>query len=203
MRSARRAFTLVEVSVAALVLALFAVPLFGLLRTSSRSIAATDRRREVRFLVQEVWDRVEAADFLTLYNAFGEEPRAPGRLETGLWQPGKFVDGEWIPGSNPLLLTERLKATLEATGWTIRLRFRFLTREELGVEGENGFASESGVQHLQAGRATLEIDGAASGHHRTMRTLYCPLVLGRPGLTMSQCPATNEGLKRELRRRIP
>jgi len=199
----RRGFTLVEVSISALVIAVLSVTMLALMTTTGKQIQRTDARREARYFLQELVERVEAADFLTLYQNFGVEPAPFGTMKTGLYQPRRQLDDEVIPEYNPLALTDRMKETLDRLGWETALTFRFLTKEELGIYGYAGATSSTGILHLQAGWIELRVD-PEEGPARTVRkVLFCPLILGRPGLIMSQCPATNEGLKRGLLEEIP
>jgi prepilin-type N-terminal cleavage/methylation domain-containing protein len=199
----RRGFTLVEVAVSALVVAILSVSMISLMSSTGKQIQRTDTRREARYLLRDLLDRIEAADFLTLYQNFGVEPEVKGRIREGLYRPAVFVDGERVPEYNPLNLTRRQKEHLEELGWKARLEFRFMTREELGASVLNEATSLSGVLHLQAGWIELLVEGPELPPQRVLKPVFCPLVLGRPGLMLSQCPATNEGLKRELLEEIP
>lgn len=199
----RRGFTLVEVSVASLVVAILGVTTVALMTTTGKQIRRTDARSEDRHLVREVLDRVEALDFLSLYQNFGIEPESVGRMKEGLYRPSFELDGERVPEYDPLGLPQRLKDAMLANEWTTRLTFRFLTREELGVDPGNGATSLTGVLHLQAGEITLAIERPGHPPVTIRKSLFCPLVLGRPGLVMSQCPATNQGLKDGLLKDVP
>lgn len=199
----RRGFSLVEVAISAFVIATISVAMFSLMSSTGEQIHRTDARREARYLLREVLERVESSDFLTLYRSFGVEPRVSGRIEEGLYRPAHFVDGERIPEYNPLNLTRRQMDHLEALGWKARLAFRFMTRDELGASELNDATSLTGVLHLQAGWIELEVRGPGLPTQRVRKPVFCPLVLGRPGLMLSQCPATNEALKRGLLEDIP
>lgn len=199
----RRGFTLVEVAISAFVVAVISVAMFSLMSNTGQQIQRTDRRREARYLLRELLERIESADFLTLYQNFGVAPAAPGRIIEGLYRPAAWVDGERQPEYDPLNLTTGQKEHMEALGWRPRLEFRFMTRAELGAYAENDATSLSGILHLQAGWIELVVTGPGLPTQRVTKPVFCPLVLGRPGLMLSQCPATNEGLKRELLEQIP
>jgi len=192
-RPRRRAFTLLEVVVSGFLLALLAVPLMGMLQGSSRSVRRVDARREGRHLLERILDRVEATDFLILYDNFGIEPESPDRMQEGLTQGGR----------TPLLLTTALRDTLEEGGWQARLTFRFMTKEEVGEDPENPVKTSTGILHLQGAWVTLSLGRKGQPTLRIRKPLYCPLILGRPGLMLSQCPALNQGLRRDLFSHIP
>ena len=89
-------------------------------------------------------------------------------------------------------------------GVSATLQFEFLSRTDLGIDTGNDFNSETGIFFLQAGNVTLRFSGepisagAMGGQDTIHRTVYCPLILGRPGLLLSQCPALDEDRKDEL-----
>ena len=208
MNHRRRGFSLLEVCVSAFLLALVSVPIWGLLNSSSTSIKKVDARKQARILMREVMNRVESSDFLVLYDAFGIEPDSPSRIREGL------VAG----GRNPLKIPAHVLEELEAKGWTVKITFRFMTKDEVQVRGggssdpsdperRNSFsafeATETGILHLQGGFLTMEVSGPELRTQRIRRPVYCPLILGRPGLMISQCPALNAAIKRDKFAMIP
>lgn len=218
MRPARRSgsrrsgITLLEVAVTAFLLAMMAVPIWGLLQTSSRGIRRVDERKEARYLVQEVMNRVESADFIVLYRYFGIEPNSSQRIQVGLTAGSE----------NPLQVPQHVLDSLKQRGWQVALTFRFMTKEEVGWKGiqsaatagsadpeaskgsaELFAATSSGIQHLQGGFLDLQVSGPGLRTQQIRRPIYCPLILGRPGLMVSQCPALNPAVKRELFSNIP
>jgi len=157
-------------------------------------------------------NRVESADFIVLYRYFGIDPESPQRIREGLTRNGE----------NPLQVPVHVLQALEQRGWQVNLSFRFMTKAEVGVRGavaedtstldpeqrstpanELFARTETGIQHLQGGFLTLEVSGEDLRTQRIRRPIYCPLILGRPGLMISQCPALNPALKRDLFAAIP
>ncbi|MBI2943575.1 MAG: hypothetical protein HYY25_05195 [Candidatus Wallbacteria bacterium] len=193
-KSARLGQTLFDVLIGAVVLAMVAVPLGLLLTSSSRSIRSTDLGRETRQLLEAVMRRVESTDLTLLWDSYGVEPESPGRLI------GKLA--EYTPGGqagrNPLLLDQEVLQRLAELGLECTLEFRFMSRKELGVDAVNHLKSDSGLLHLQAGVARLVATGKLGSRPFTeeiKKPIYCPMILGRPGLMLSQCPAVNPALR--------
>jgi hypothetical protein len=203
----RRGFTLLEVCVSAFLLALVSVPIWGLLNSSSTAIHKVDDRKQARVLMREIMNRIESSDFLVLYDSFGVEPDSPSRIREGLTAGGR----------NPLKIPDHVLEALEAKQWTVKVEFRFMTRGEVQVRGgsadpddperRNSFsvfeATDTGILHLQGGYLKMEVSGPELRTQRIRRPVYCPLILGRPGLMISQCPALNAAIKREKFSNIP
>lgn len=194
----RKGFSILELVISAAILGLLSVPIWNLLNASSRGIRKVDQVKIARFTMREILSRVESADFVTLYRYFGRNGNAnsPTRI-AGLGEPGDN------PEKNPLMLSAQLFDTMKQKGWSARVDFRFMTKDEIreipSPGGSDVFASsESGILHLQGGFLELEMSGPEIGSQIVRRPLYCPLILGRPGLMLSQCPALNAGLKRAL-----
>lgn len=189
----RAGMTLLEVAAAAFFLALLSAPTLQVITGAGRSVQRTDARRETRHLLRQVLERIEAADFLVLYDNFGVEPDSSNRMVTGIGDDTR----------NPLLLTKQLRERMDELGWEVSLRFRFMTRDELGVDPDNPMRSDTGILHLQGAHIELTVDAPGRPRAVVKKPLYCPLILGRPGLMVSQCPALNPGLQRDLFARIP
>lgn len=211
-RRSRAGVTLLEVAVTAFLLAMISVPVWGLMRASSTGVRRVDERKAARYLIQEVMNRIESSDFIVLYRYFGIEPDSADRIRTGLTRGAE----------NPLTIPEHVLESLRQREWTVGLTFRFMTKEEVGWKGissaetagtadpeaargsaELFAATSTGIQHLQGGFLTLEISGPGLRTQRIRRPIYCPLILGRPGLMVSQCPALNPAVKRALFDEIP
>jgi prepilin-type N-terminal cleavage/methylation domain-containing protein len=183
-RRTSRGFTLLEVLIASVIFTLASVPLVLLFSSTSRQVKGLDRRAEIRALTMQILGRVEAMDFVTLHDHFGIEPESPGRLV------GKLVEG----ARNPLMLDRTWIDRLAELGLGAELEFRFMTRSELGMDPTNPLKSTSGLLHLQAGTVALRVSGP--GYDETLRkSVYCPMILGRPGLLLNQCPAVNKALR--------
>lgn len=202
-RLALQGLTLLEVLISAVLLVLVAVPLGSLLWTSRRGIELADRGREVRFVIDQVITRVESTDFVALWKSFGWGflsecptcPESPEAIRDGLavvrWSPS----GEPEVARNPLELDVDVLKSLRRNGWTARLRFRFLTRPEVRQTGR--VKSDTGILHLQGGAMGLTLDGPGVKED-VRQVLYCPMILGRPGLQLKQCPAVNPALREGL-----
>jgi hypothetical protein len=173
------------------VLAMLSVAVWAFLNGSNRSVRRTDKRREARFLMRQVIDRVESADFLILFKHFGS---AGG---------GKVPDA-----GNPLLVDEATLDALRENKWVVTVKFRFMTRSELYNGGNvpapdpnNHFVlPPSGILPYQGAFLETRLDPLSGSPARILpviikKPLYCPLILGRPGLTLAQCPALNEALQ--------
>ncbi|MBI3893075.1 MAG: hypothetical protein HY303_16275 [Candidatus Wallbacteria bacterium] len=193
-RSLRAGQTLFDVLIGAVVLVLVAVPVALLLTSSSRSIRSTDMGRETRQLMDAIMRRIESTDLTMLWDGYGVEPDSPGRL-TG--QLAEFVPGG-VPGRNPLCLDRELLQRIAELGLECSLEFRFMTNKELGIDPVNRLKSRSGLLHLQAGVARLLVQGKLENRpfrEEFVKPIYCPMILGRPGLLLSQCPAVNPALR--------
>ena len=91
----RRAFTMMEVSVSALVLAMVSVPLFAVFRASGESVRRVDRRKEARYLLQEFFPEPAHRRLTTMKKTVGgndngaeADPRESDLMpESGLRQP--------------------------------------------------------------------------------------------------------------------
>ncbi len=178
-RSARRAFSILEVSIGAFLLAFLMVPTWNMLQGAGKSIERTDQRRMTRFLANQILERVEAVDFMVLYNEF---------------KAAKNV----VSGANPLNLSQETIDEVARQGWTVSLRFEFMTHDELGTNPGDPMKAPKGILHLQGGHITLAIDRPGLPDAVFRKPLYCPLILGRPGLLVSQCPALNAALRASL-----
>lgn len=191
----RRGFSLIEVLIAGVVLAIVCVPVGVLLSQSTRGVQSTDRAREARYLLARVLEKVEAADFVTLWDNFGAGLQPPSGLPRVPESGTALRDTVFAAGKDPLYLGSELQEALAQGGWTATLAFRFLTKPE--VEQTDRVKSASGILHLQAGVVRLKIAGNGL-EQKIQEILYCPMILGRPGLMLKQCPAVNPQL-RDLR----
>lgn len=193
-RRKHRGTTLFEVLIASVLLVMVAVPIGLMLSASSRQVRNTDLDREVRSLMDQVMERVESTDLTVLWDAFGVDPDSPNRLRNSLGRMSPLPGG----ATNPLLLNRRVLDRFAELRLACDLEFRFMTRKELGIDASNRLKSHSGILHLQAGVATLTVRGSVG--RRTVdehlrKPIYCPMILGRPGLLLSQCPAVNPALR--------
>ncbi len=187
-------FTLLEILTGTFILVIVAVPMSLLMTGSSRAVMKVDRNREVRSMMDQIMRRVESTDLTILWENFGVDPQSPERMDGRVAEAGSGDE----PGHNPLLLDSGLLKRLGELGLKCDLRYRFMSRDELGVDAANRLKSSSGLLHLQAGVATLQLSGKIG--KRTIeevrtRPIYCPMIIGKPGLLLSQCPAVNPALR--------
>ncbi|MBI4872763.1 MAG: hypothetical protein HY814_14495 [Candidatus Riflebacteria bacterium] len=200
-RPARTATTLLEVLISAVILTLIVVPISLLLSQSTRAVQNTDLNREVRGLMDEVMQRVESTDLTKLWDSFGIDPKSPTRFDGKLVNlPGGSVTPEALAddAANPLHINQEIVERLGELGLSTDLKFRFMTRTELGVDPSNRLKSSSGIMHLQAGVVTLTFAGKVGKKtidEELAKPIYCPMILGRPGLLLSQCPAVDPKLR--------
>ena len=197
MKQADNGFTLLEVLIAAVLLTLIAIPIFSLLWTSKHGIDRTDRNREIRFLTDMVMNCAENADFVELWKNFGGDfdglgcPVGPSQIRSGLGENR----------NNPLRIDVWVFERLKANKWPPKLQFRLLTKKELKHDPKNPMTG-SGVLHLQAGVIVLQIKGDFV-NEEIRKVVYCPMILGRPGLDLNQCPAVNPAIRDGLLKDYP
>lgn len=192
-REARSGLTLVELLIASVILVIIAGPMGVLLWQSNQGVRSADRAREARSVIEQLLLHVESTDFVTLYKNFGwglqpevgQVPESPDAMRTSLV----------TAGHDPLCLGESLVGDLERGRWKATLQFRFLTKTE--VEQIDRVKSRSGILHLQAGVICLTLTGEnpRDPQEEIRQILYCPMILGRPGLLLKQCPAVNPALR--------
>jgi hypothetical protein len=197
--------TLFEVLISAIVLSLIVLPIGLLLTTSNRTLRNTDINREVRSLMAQVMERIEATDLTKLWDAFGVEPDSPARFKGFLFKPealstagGERSSDDANPLHLDIPLMNRIMEMKEEMALETDLEFRFMTRGELGIDASNRLVSKSGILHLQAGVVSLAFNGEVTKkviEEEMSKPIYCPMILGRPGLLLSQCPAVKPELR--------
>lgn len=202
----REGTTLFEVLISAIVLSLIVLPIGLLLTTSNRTLRNTDINREVRSMMDQVMERIESTDLTKLWDAFGVEPDSPARFKGQLFKPEAVAGGgggdRTSDDANPLHLDiplmKRILEMKEEMALETDLEFRFMTRAELGIDAANRLVSKSGILHLQAGVVSLAFKGEVTKkviEEEMSKPIYCPMILGRPGLLLSQCPAVKPDLR--------
>ncbi|MBI4861710.1 MAG: type II secretion system protein [Candidatus Riflebacteria bacterium] len=194
MSDRKRGLTLLEVLIGAVILAIIAVPVGYLITSSSKRVMSTDTLREARAVMDQIMGKIESTDFVILYRNFGwglqpdspypHVPEASGAMKTAI-----FADGK-----DPLYLGQEIINQMKSGGWNAVLQFRFLTKPEVEMDTSNRLKSLSGVLHLQAGVIKLTLTGPGV-KEEIKEVLYCPMILGRPGLLLKQCPAVNPALR--------
>lgn len=206
-RRRRRGFNFIELTFAAFFLALLSISIWNFLGGATRSVQRTDARREARFLMKQVLDQVEAADFLVLYQNFGKTPP---------------TENSGLKNSNPLNVEDSVIERLKELKWYVQVKFRFMTRSEVGSDvapstgpssvdpeavdieassrGNRLRPTTSGILPFQGAVVELAMMPQSDAKIRLppltiKKPVYCPLIIGRPGLTLAQCPALNVALQ--------
>lgn len=186
----RNATSLVEMMIASVILMIVVVPVGLMMSGSSNVVQRVDLQREVRTIIEHVIERAEAQDFGVLYDNFGVRPDAAGRIASG------FTKGN----ANPLEVESEILKRLEELQLQSSLSFRFFSKGDVQVQAGNNLRTQSGLLWLQGGVLTLKVWGGATSNRLIARyevdetierTVYCPLILGRPGLMLNQCPAVD------------
>jgi hypothetical protein len=189
--------TLLEILVGSVILVLVSVPIGLLLSSSSGRVKQVDQNREVRLLIDRIVNRIEVQDFVGLWDQFGVEPDSPTRMTDRLadFDPATRT----AAGRNPLGLDDEVLGRLADLGLAASLEFRFLTKKELGIDPSQPLVSTSGLLHLQAGTVRLRVAGRGlwrgGVNEEIVKNVYCPMILGRPGLLLTQCPSVNPALR--------
>jgi prepilin-type N-terminal cleavage/methylation domain-containing protein len=202
MRILRRGLSLIEVLVAAVILAIVGVGVLQIFSTSTTTIQAADARTAYGFYLQTILRHVQSQSLHPLWDNYGPEEVGPPRPLLGrlalLDDEGNLAAPE-DPRANPLGLPQSFLDELRRTGLDARLSFSFFTREELGVtsevdeDGRTRTAVGSGLLHMQAG--WVEITLLDLGDEEVLATIrqpiICPQIVGKPGIKLSSCPAVN------------
>lgn len=189
MKRSIRGTTLLEVLIAAAILSVVVVSVFSLLWTSKSSIDHADQNRESRFIADLLLGHAENSDFVVLFKTFGSRfPECPECLQ-GSDNDGSL--GVLRGGKNVLNVDQWVIDQLKKNDWAVDLKFRFLTRKELGYGSANDIKPKSGVLRFQAGVVWLRILEGRKVVQDLKKCIYCPMILGRPGLDLRQCPAVN------------
>lgn len=212
-RSNRVALTLTEVLIAAVILAIAALPVMAIFSTSNQTLERTDLRRQSRHYTGEILARVKRQSLHDLWKNFGPYDVAgldaeAGRLRDRIAEMDQ--QGKLVPGAqdqvNPLGFTQDLLEEMRRDGFDARVRFEFYTRKELGVRPE-GFAAKVkdkvdpviGLHHMQAGWAEVTIVEAGDPTaiiSQVREPIMCAAIVGRPGMKLSSCPAVNPAVRK-------
>lgn len=197
----RKGFSLIEILIAAVILAIVGVGVLTLFSQGTTSIVKTDISREYRFFMQNILAHVNRQSLHKLFFHF--RPRGPGGItgqglnSTLLRDEIAKVDGNnnlvnpLSEMTNPLGFTQEFMNDLKAAGLKAGIEFRFIARQDLGTDNSGG--SPYGILHMQAGVATVylldrETDDIVAEWNQG---IMCPAIVGRPGLKMSSCPAVS------------
>jgi hypothetical protein len=111
---------------------------------------------------------------------------------------GKLVDPTNLD-NNPLAFTQSFINEMRTDGLGGRVFFEFYYRDE-ELRYQNGEPSpQVGLRHMQAGVASVQIYDLNDPEERTLldfrQPVMCPMIVGRPGIQLSSCPALNQQVK--------
>jgi prepilin-type N-terminal cleavage/methylation domain-containing protein len=210
-RRARGGFSLIEVLIAAVIMAIAGVGVMTIFSQSSKSLGKSDAKREYRFYLREVLAHVNRQSLHKLYFHYAEDD-AGGQLNSRLLGALALVDadGNMIDPqeemTNPLGFTQAFMLQMHQEKLRGEIEFRFLERiNELGYEaGEDLPSAQVGILHMQAGVAQVRMyqtfvypDGSEEEREVAVveQPIMCPAIVGRPGLKRSSCPAVNEDVQ--------
>ena len=206
-----KAFSLVEILIAATILAVCLVPVISIFITGRTQIAHTDTARKYRFFVDEILARIDRTSLHTLWNYFGPK----GFNVAGFGASGKFRDrlAEYdsstmtlfagTPGQvNPLGFSEDFLRQMTREGLEGQIAFEFFTKKGLMIRpgttpGAPGIVDKRiGIMHMQAGFAKVHLIDLKTHEALTeeVHPVMCPAIVGRPGLKLQSCPAISPNI---------
>lgn len=189
----RRGVTLVEILIAAVILAICAVAVLSIYSTSTQGIQRTDERRELRSYMGEIFAHVNRCSLHQLFDLFGEAPAAErktlGRIAL-TDENGGMVNPQ-DDNANPLGFTEDFTKDLARAGLAAKVDFRFYSPEELKLDEKGNPSTDVGLMFMQAGWVTVTLIDAENDKPLSTwkQPIMCPAIVGRPGLKLSSCPA--------------
>ena len=135
-RSFKRGFTLVEILIASIILAIAGVAVLNIFSQSGKGIMKTDERRELRFYLREVLNHVNRQPLHKLWDHFGPEGAGPTRPLAGaiclINGSGNIVRPHKVE-SNPLGVTQGLVNDLRRDQIEVRIVFDFFRRADLAL----------------------------------------------------------------------
>lgn len=200
-RTRRQGLTLVEVLIATIVLAVAVVAVMQIFRGANIGIRKTDERRELRYYLSEIYAHVNRQPLHELWDYFGPPDYADRSLAGKmalLDADGKLVDAADL-AKNPLGFTQTFIDEMRRDGLGGRIFFEFYYRDE-ELRYEDGKPNpQIGLAHMQAGVASVQIYDLNDPEERTLtefrQPVMCPMIVGRPGIQLSSCPALNNAVK--------
>jgi len=227
LHQTRRAFSLVEVLLAAVILALVGIPVLSVFISSTHTVSRTDTRREIRYYIMEILAHVQRQALHELWRNFGPGD-VVGYQNAGLMKDRlALVDPSThkvLPynGSgdnpNPLGFTDEFLQDMDRDGYDARLHFEFYTRKELGLPPIHFAPGKDppkdppgplGMLHMQAGYVSIKIidlrtlkdvngDESKAVAGEWGQPIMCPAIVGRPGLQLKSCPAVAPDVRRKF-----
>lgn len=205
----RRGLTLLEVLIAAVLLAMSGVAVMNIFMGANRGIRKTDERREIRHHLVKVFSHANRQAIHMLFKNFGL-PAAGASRPNGGYLARYDENGvlQVRPGmqqvDNPLGISQTFLDELRRDGLSARLRFDFFPRREL-MEDRNPnnttIDSNIGIEYMQAGRLTVEIVSWEHPEEAALMSwtqpVMCPMIVGRPGIALKSCPALDPSIQCE------
>lgn len=207
----KRGFTLLEILIAAVILAITGIAVLNIFSQSGRGILKNDERRELRYYLREVLNYVNRQPLHGLWDHFGPEGAGPSRPLAGaicLVDAAGNIVRPHIAESNPLGITQGFVNSLRRDQLEVRIVFDFFFREHLAIGDEGAADPNFGLLHMQAGGVWIGLfdanDPESIGTDDASREkallqwrqpVMCPAIVGRPGLKLSSCPALQKDVK--------
>jgi len=198
---ARRGVTLIEVLIATIVLAVAAVSVMNIFRGANIGIRKTDEKRELRYYVSEIFNHINRQALHDLWDHFGPKPWASRSLGGGLAlidANGQLVNPSNL-NNNPLGITQAFINEMRNDGLGAKVFFEFYYKEDLRIEEDDEVSEIVGLQHMQAGIAAVALYDLNDPEERNLiewrQPVMCPMIVGRPGIQLSSCPALNTAVK--------
>lgn len=208
MAGRRRGVTLLEVLIAAVLLAMSGVAVMNIFMGANRGIKKTDERREIRHHLVKVFAHANRQAIHKLFDNFGRSAAGASRPNGG-YLARYDADGtlQIRPGfkeeDNPLGITQTFLDELRRDGLSARLTFDFFPRREL-MEGGNPnnttIDTNIGIEYMQAGRLQVEIVSWDHPEEAALlswvQPVMCPMIVGRPGIALKSCPALDPSVQK-------
>lgn len=216
MKTNKSAFSLTEILIAAVILAIVGVPVIGIFIGSKDAIVRTDSARDARYFINEILAHAERQSLHELWDNFGpgEVVAKAGRMqhEIAIYNPSTGKIAGDPNQTNPLGFQESFMQELIRAGFKAKLYFEFYSRRELEVQPQipdprkqDIASARYGILHMQAGYATVQIidlktmarlkDEQAAVVNEWQQPIMCPAVVGRPGMKLSSCPAVDRKIR--------
>lgn len=189
----RDGVSLLEVLITAVILSGVVISISSLMWTGKAGIERADENRDSRYIADLIVGYAENADFVMLFKTFGSPfPECPSCLTGGDndGSPGLLRGGQNVLGVDDFVMDH-----IQRNHWSVDLKFRFLTRDELGYKKADDIKPESGLLRFQAGVVWLRLLENGNLLQEVKKTVYCPMIVGRPGLALRQCPAVNPAVR--------
>jgi prepilin-type N-terminal cleavage/methylation domain-containing protein len=197
----RRGLTLIEVLIATIILAVAVVAVMQIFRGANIGIRKTDERRELRYYLSEIYAHVNRQPLHELWDYFGPPDFADRSLAGKLAlinAEGKLEDPSDL-NKNPLGFTQTFIDEMRRDGLGGRVFFEFYYRDEELRYKDGEPDPQVGLAHMQAGVASVQIYDLSDPEERTLlefrQPVMCPMIVGRPGIQLSSCPALNDAVK--------